>query len=630
VSDDAGRSIAPIPTIVVNTPMLVFGGCYSNLQATHALLLEARRLDIVPEQMICTGDVIAYGADPRATLALIREAGIATVMGNCEEALAASAEDCGCGFAPGSACDRLSATWFSYASRKVDAEDRRWMAALPRRIDLLFGNRRVAVVHGAPTRINRFIFASTTDHELAAEIAASAADGVIGGHCGLPFTRQIGSLLWHNSGAIGLPANDGTPRGWYSLLVPCGDGVEIRHLPLRYDHVAASRAFHLAGLPLDYAETIESGIWPSFDVLPPEEQACSGRALEATRVVWRPEPRVLPQPPPRFADRTRTAFGEQHAQVALERLTTLWFNTGTLCNIACAGCYIESSPHNDRLLYLSRSAFDGFLREAKLAHPELEEIGFTGGEPFMNPDVPGMIETALENGFRVLVLTNAMRPMQRHQGELARLHARFGQRLALRVSLDHYSRHAHEQIRGVGSFDPAIAGLVWLGRHGFVVTVAARFSGDEPEPEFRAGFTDLFREIGVKLDASDPGHLVLFPELTESGLPPEVGETCWQALSSRGRSVMCSTSRMVVHRKGEPSPRVVACTLHPYAPDFDLGGTLAAARKVVTLNHPHCARFCAFGQASCSARASSPPATGRAPDAAASRLSREPEEMPKQ
>jgi uncharacterized radical SAM superfamily Fe-S cluster-containing enzyme len=612
---------APVPTIVVSAPVLVFGGCYSNLQATHALLLEARRLDVVPERMICTGDVIAYGADPRATLALVRDAGIATVMGNCEEALAASAEDCGCGFAPGSACDRLSATWFSYANKEVDAEDRRWMATLPRRIDLLFGRRRVAVVHGAPTRINRFIFASTADHELVAEIALSGADGVIGGHCGLPFTRQIGSLLWHNSGAIGLPANDATPRVWYSLLVPWGDGVEIRHLPLHYDHAAASRAMRSVGLPPDYAETMESGIWPSFDVLPPEEQACSGRSLEVACAFWGPEPRIPAPPPPRFADRSRTTFGEPHARVALERLTTLWFNTGTLCNIACTGCYIESAPHNDRLLYLSRSAFDGFLHEAMAVHPELEEIGFTGGEPFMNPDVPGMIETALENGFRVLVLTNAMRPMQRCQGALARLHARFEERLALRVSLDHYSSKAHERIRGVGSFEPAVAGLDWLARHGFAVTVAARFTGEEPEPEFRAGFTELFRKIGVELNASDPRHLVLFPELTESALPPEVGETCWRALSSRGRSVMCATSRMVVHRKGERSPRVVACTLHPYAPDFDLGGTLAEARETVTLNHPHCARFCAFGQASCSS-----PAAGRAPDGAALQLISEPEE----
>ncbi len=613
MSDDIGRATPVVPTIVVNAPVLVFGGCYSNLQAIRALLVEARHLDVVPERMICTGDVIAYGADPRATLALIRDAGIATVMGNCEEALAVGAEDCGCGFAPGSACDKLSSAWFAYASQQVDAADRRWMAALPRRIDLLFGRRRVAVVHGAPSRINRFIFASTADNELAAEIALSGADGVIGGHCGLPFTRQIGSLLWHNSGAIGLPANDGTPRGWCSLLVPHGDGVEIRHLPLHYDHAAASRAMQLAGLPLDYAETIESGIWPSFDVLPAEEQARSGTPLEPARVSWGPESRAQPAPSARFADRTRTAFGEPHARVALEQLTTLWFNTGTLCNIACTGCYIESSPHNDRLLYLSRSAFDRFLQEAKLTHPELGEIGFTGGEPFMNPDVPGMIEAALAGGFRVLVLTNAMRPMQRHEGTLLRLHARFGQRLALRVSLDHHTRDEHERIRGVGSFASAIAGLSWLVRHGFAVTVAARFNGDEPDPSLRAGFADLFRTIGAELDAWESGHLVLFPDLTESRLPPEVGETCWQALSSRGRSVMCSTSRMVVHRKGEPSPRVVACTLHPYAPDFELGSTLAEASKAVTLNHPHCARFCAFGQASCSARPPLTPAAEGAP-----------------
>lgn len=307
--------------------------------------------------------------------------------------------------------------------------------------------------------------------------------------------------------------------------------------------------------------------------------------------------------PAKFRDPARTALGEPRATVAPRGLETLWLNTGTLCNIACTGCYIDSTPRNDRLLYLSRSAFDRFLHEAKTAHPELEEIGFTGGEPFMNPDVPGMIEAALEHGFRVLVLTNAMRPMQRHQDTLARLHHRFGLHLAVRVSLDHYSSEGHERIRGPGSFAPAIAGLGWLARLGFPVTVAARSAGDEAE--FRAGFADLFRGIGVAIDAWDVAQLVLFPELTAAGAPPEVGEACWQALRNRGRSVMCSTSRMVVHRKGEPSPRVVACTLQPYAPEFDLGGSLAEAHEAVALNHPHCARFCVFGQASCSARAPS-------------------------
>ncbi len=250
--------IEPVPPrIVADAPVLVFGGCYSNLEATRALLKEAARLHVPPERMICTGDVIAYGADPRATVALIRDAGIATVMGNCEELLGADAEDCGCGFAPGSACDRLSAAWFTHASREVGTDDRRWMAALPRRIDLLLAGRRIAVVHGAPSRINRFVFASTPEPVLAAELALADADAVIGGHCGLPFTRRIGPRLWHNSGAIGLPGNDGTPRGWFSLLVPRG---------------TASR----------------SAICPSTTIIRPRRGRCALRACrKAMRGRWR-------------------------------------------------------------------------------------------------------------------------------------------------------------------------------------------------------------------------------------------------------------------------------------------------------------------------------------------------------
>ncbi len=79
-------------------PLLIFGGPYSNLQATTALLEEARALDIPPENIICTGDVVAYCADSQATVEAIRGAGIHVVMGNCEEALGNDLQDCGCGF----------------------------------------------------------------------------------------------------------------------------------------------------------------------------------------------------------------------------------------------------------------------------------------------------------------------------------------------------------------------------------------------------------------------------------------------------------------------------------------------------------------------------------------------------
>ena len=584
--------------ITADAPVLVFGGCYSNREATQALLGAARQLGIPPARMLCTGDVIAYGADPAATLDLIRSAGIATIMGNCEESLAAEATDCGCGFAPGSACERLSAAWFAHAARRLGAEDRRWMAGLPRRIELVLAGHRFAAVHGAPSRVNSFLFASTPQPVFEAELALAGADAVLGGHCGLPFTRRIGRRLWHNAGAIGLPANDGTPRGWFSLLTPRPGGIEIRSLPLDYDHRAAARAMRAADLPEEYAAALETGLWPSVEILPPEEQSGTARPLVPTAALW-PGPAAASPRPPRFVDPSRTADGAPHATVPLSGLTTLWFNTGTLCNIACTGCYIESTPRNDRLLHLSRACFDRFMDEAAAHHPELEEIGFTGGEPFMNPALPGMIEAALDRFLRVLVLTNAMRPMQRHKEMLARLRAAHGARLSLRVSLDHFTRTGHEKIRGLGSFAPALAGLAWLARTGFSPTVAARLPVGTEASAFRSGFAALFRAHDLPLDAHNPAHLVLFPELVQPELPPEVSESCWQALHRTGREVMCAHSRMVVHRKGEAEPAVVACTLQPCEPRFELGRTLADAARPVTLNHPHCARFCVFGAASC-------------------------------
>src|SRR5262252_6816005 len=117
--------------------------------------------------------------------------------------------------------------------------------------------------------------------------------------------------------------------------------------------------------------------------------------------------------PRKFRDPERTATGAGRASVALRRLQTLWFNTGTLCNITCRNCYIESSPRNDRLAYLTLAEARAFLDEIAAGDLPTEEIGFTGGEPFMNPDILAMLEECLARGFRVLVLTNAMRPMQR-------------------------------------------------------------------------------------------------------------------------------------------------------------------------------------------------------------------------
>jgi predicted phosphodiesterase len=600
-----GTSVLPM-----DGPVLVFGGPYSNLEATQAVLAEAARRRIPPRRVLCTGDIVAYAADAGATLDLVRRSGIVAIMGNCEESLGSDAEDCGCGYAEGSACDRLAAEWYIYARQSLDAERRAWMAGLPRRIDIVLGGKRLAVVHGSARQINRFVFASTPQAVKREELDAGGADGIIAGHCGVPFTQLIDGRLWHNAGAIGMPANDGTPHVWYSLLTPQPDGIAVEHVALRYDHARAAAKMRAARLPEGYAAALETGLWPSADVLPAAELAQGGVALAPGRLVWREggegawpavTPAVAPKlDPAKFRDAAATVSGERRAAVALHGLKTLWFNTGTLCNIDCAHCYIESSPRNDRLVYLTFAEMRRYLDEIATDALPTEEIGFTGGEPFMNPDIREMLEECLARGFRVLVLTNAMRPMQRLATPLLELNRRFGRRLTLRVSLDHYTRALHEEERGAGTWQPSFDGLKWLVANGFAVTIAGRMQWGEPDAAMRQGFARLFAEHGIPLDADDRDQLVIFPEMDEAADVSEVSEASWGALGVDPAGVMCASSRMVVKRKGAARPSVVACTLLPYDERFDLGPTLASAAGAVTLNHPHCAKFCVLGGGACS------------------------------
>ncbi len=303
----------------------------------------------------------------------------------------------------------------------------------------------------------------------------------------------------------------------------------------------------------------------------------------------------------KFTDPLRTAKGEQRASVALSALRTLWFNTGTLCNLTCARCYIESSPRNDALVYLSAPEVFAFLDEAQARPDPVQEIGFTGGEPFMNPDMLPMLEDSLGRGLPTLVLTNAMRPMMRSRDRLAVLNRAHPGLLTLRVSLDHHGPALHDRERGPGTFEITMQGLAWLAANGFAVHVAGR-AGFSPEPEaaLRAGYARLFASRGVPLDAVDPVRLMLFPEMDGAADVPEITTACWGILNKSPDSVMCASGRMVVKRRGVAAPAVLACTLLPYDPQFELGGTLAEADGPVLLNHPHCARFCVLGGAACS------------------------------
>ena len=299
----------------------------------------------------------------------------------------------------------------------------------------------------------------------------------------------------------------------------------------------------------------------------------------------------------KFSHPHLTANGEPRACIALTAIKTLWFNTGTQCNLSCQNCYIESSPSNNRLSYISLTQVQQFLNEIQVEGHPTEEIGLTGGEPFMNPDIMVIMAEILRRGFKLLVLSNAMRPMLKHQQALLRLHQHYPGRLQIRVSMDHHRADLHEQERGAKSCEPMLEGLKWLNSNGFTIAIAGRTRWGDAN--LREGYAELFARLGLSIDAHNPQQLVLFPEMDQNSPVPEITSACWGKLGLDPEQIMCASSRMVVVHRGDNQPSVQACTLLAYDQRFNLGATLAEADTEVPLNHPHCARFCVLGGGSC-------------------------------
>lgn len=266
--------------------MLIFGGPYSNLAATQAMRQRAEELDIPPHQVICTGDSIAYCAEPLETLQLIRSWDIPVVQGNCEESLGKDAPDCGCGFEDGTTCSLLSVDWYNYATQKVEAADRIWMRNLPRSLRFDLAGYSIMVIHGGVQQINRFIFPSTAEEVKREELDLAGSDIIIGGHSGIPYGQKIDNRAWLNAGVIGLPANDGTQNGWYLLLTPEEDQIRFSWQPLIYNAEQAQQNMGTAGLCGGYSETLLNGLWPSMDILPAIERSKRGQPLTLPDLIF--------------------------------------------------------------------------------------------------------------------------------------------------------------------------------------------------------------------------------------------------------------------------------------------------------------------------------------------------------
>lgn len=252
-------------------PILVFGGVYSNLHALNAFINIANKHDIPPQNVICTGDVVAYCADSLACVERIVEYGCPVLAGNCEKQLALDAEDCGCGFDTGSTCSLMSRAWYAHAQTEMTNTARTWMDALPDRITFTHLGKRYVVVHGGASDISRFVWPVTPAEEIKHEInllwsEVGSIDCVLAGHTGIVMQQKVDDVDWINAGAIGMPANNGNPTTSYIKMD--ADGIEV--FELDYDYLGAKQEMEKVGLMQGYHDCLQTGFWPSEETLPPE------------------------------------------------------------------------------------------------------------------------------------------------------------------------------------------------------------------------------------------------------------------------------------------------------------------------------------------------------------------------
>jgi len=315
-----------------------------------------------------------------------------------------------------------------------------------------------------------------------------------------------------------------------------------------------------------------------------------------------------------------TLKGEKRAKLTPKHhggFKTVWFNTGTLCNIECDGCYIESGPKNDRLEYIKYADVVTYLDEID-AHQSVfntETIALTGGEPCMNPDIIPIMTTILARGFKLLLLTNAMQPMQNKAvwNAIKALTSIYGGKMIIRVSIDHYSQVGHEAVRGDKAWAPMIKGLQMLSElnqtkgHAFQLDIAGHKPFEENhaldaanELEYRENYKTLFAAEGIDVPADRSDRLVLFPKMDGSREVPEITTACWNILDKKPSDLMCASEPTIVRRKGAKQAEVTACTLIPYDEEFKTGNTLLEAlNATISLNHAMCAT-CMLSGVSCS------------------------------
>lgn len=212
-----------------------------------------------PDEVICLGDLVGYGARPNEVIDLVRERGIPTIMGNYDDGVGFDRDDCGCAYKDDGERERGQAS-LMWTRGVVDDGRKAFLQGFVPELRREANGVRIRLVHGSPRRMNEYLFEDRDEGSLKRIAAMADADVLVFGHTHKPWHREIDGVLFVNTGSVGKP-KDGDPRACWVLLTVREDGtVEVDTRRVDYDIDAMAAAIREAeGLPDHFAGDIETG-----------------------------------------------------------------------------------------------------------------------------------------------------------------------------------------------------------------------------------------------------------------------------------------------------------------------------------------------------------------------------------
>ncbi|MGJ3239491.1 MAG: metallophosphoesterase family protein [Anaerolineae bacterium] len=237
---------------------IIFGDIHGNLPALTAVFGDMAQRGLTLEDRYCLGDLVGYGTFPNEVIKLIRQYNIPTIMGNYDQGVGHTSDDCGCAYKTDHA-KQLGERSIAWSNEAVTDDHKAYLRQLLPQIALQVGSYRVLLVHGSPRKINEYLYEDRPDESFRRIMDGIEADVLVCGHTHLPYHKILpdGRQII-NAGSVGKP-KDNNPDACYVILSAIDASLDVEFVRVPYDVEQTARSIEATDMPDEFAQMLRDG-----------------------------------------------------------------------------------------------------------------------------------------------------------------------------------------------------------------------------------------------------------------------------------------------------------------------------------------------------------------------------------